>query len=220
VDQDGISLLIRETGDFVIDNQGNSTKIAELRKNKVVGFYFSAHWCGPCRSFTPVLAEKYNEMKKQGKEFEIVFISSDSDEKSFGLYHHEMPWLALPYSDADTRKKLSLKYSIRGIPSVILVDGDGKILTESGRSYIQSYGSEGFPFTEERIQELKKKDEEKMQSLPKTVKDARHEHELNLVPNVYHGSYGCDGCGTGGSGWVYHCDPCQFDLHPGCAKQE
>jgi nucleoredoxin len=29
----------------------------------VVGLYFSAHWCPPCRGFTPNLVAKYNELK-------------------------------------------------------------------------------------------------------------------------------------------------------------
>ena len=28
-----------------------------LMNNDLVGLYFSAHWCGPCRGFTPVFAE-------------------------------------------------------------------------------------------------------------------------------------------------------------------
>ena len=30
-----------------------------LMNNDLVGLYFSAHWCGPCRGFTPVFAEVY-----------------------------------------------------------------------------------------------------------------------------------------------------------------
>ena len=52
-------------------------------KDKVVGIYFSAHWCGPCRGFTPVLAEAYLTMTTGGKNFEIVFASSDKDDASF-----------------------------------------------------------------------------------------------------------------------------------------
>ena len=31
-----------------------------LADKKIIAFYFSAHWCPPCRLFTPVLAEFYS----------------------------------------------------------------------------------------------------------------------------------------------------------------
>ena len=31
-----------------------------LSDKKIIAFYFSAHWCPPCRLFTPVLAEFYS----------------------------------------------------------------------------------------------------------------------------------------------------------------
>ena len=35
---------------------------SNLAEKKVLVFYFSAHWCPPCRLFTPVLAEFYSVM--------------------------------------------------------------------------------------------------------------------------------------------------------------
>ena len=43
-------------------------KGAEL---EVIGLYFSAHWCPPCRDFTPKLAEAYAAVNKDAKRFEV-----------------------------------------------------------------------------------------------------------------------------------------------------
>ena len=63
---------------------------------KSVGFYFSAHWCPPCRGFTPRLAELYDEAPGQPRSFEIVFVSCDHDQETFDEYRSEMPWPAVP----------------------------------------------------------------------------------------------------------------------------
>ena len=44
---------------------------------KSVGFYFSAHWCPPCRSFTPELAELYKQVQATSHSFRTVFVSCD-----------------------------------------------------------------------------------------------------------------------------------------------
>ncbi|CAF3969106.1 unnamed protein product, partial [Rotaria sordida] len=68
----------------------------EQYKDKIIGLYFSAHWCPPCRNFTPILIEFYKK-HAETKKFEIIFISSDNDEDSFNEYYEDMPWLALDY---------------------------------------------------------------------------------------------------------------------------
>jgi len=65
--------------------------------------YFSAHWCGPCRGFTPVLKQVYEEISSTGL-VEVVFISSDQDQQSFEEYYGEMPWLAVDFSDRERKK--------------------------------------------------------------------------------------------------------------------
>lgn len=71
------------------------------------GLYFSAHWCPPCRVFTPQLVGFYEDLKEQNdSQFEVVFVSSDRDRDSWQKYFNDMPWLALPFEDRD-RKVLS-----------------------------------------------------------------------------------------------------------------
>merc|ERR1712205_97077 len=118
--------LIGKSGDVATDDL----------KGKTVGIYFSAHWCPPCRGFTPQLAEQYKKLKAKGKDFEIVFASSDRDEASFKEYFGEMPWLALPYEDRDLKNKLSKKFKVSGIPSLVIVDDSGETITTDGRSAV------------------------------------------------------------------------------------
>ena len=89
----------------------NSSKAENIPVNsidgegKVVGLYFSAHWCPPCRGFTPKLTEWYTKLTTGAlkDKLEIVFVSSDRDEESFDKYFAEMPWLALPYCERDLK---------------------------------------------------------------------------------------------------------------------
>ncbi|KAF1793299.1 Thioredoxin-like fold [Phytophthora cactorum] len=83
----------------------------KLAGKKVVGFYFSAHWCPPCRQFTPFLSAVYDDMIEEHPEFELIFISSDRDPS------HS-------------------KFGVTGIPMLVFVDGEGKVITMDGRSVV------------------------------------------------------------------------------------
>ncbi|CAF3469367.1 unnamed protein product [Rotaria sp. Silwood1] len=79
-------------------NESNEISTNQL-DGKTIALYFSAHWCPPCRNFTPKLAEIFKETHNELKDkFDIVFISCDEDQSSFDEYFKEMPWKALPYS--------------------------------------------------------------------------------------------------------------------------
>lgn len=129
---------------------------AEALKDKAaVAIYFSAHWCPPCRGFTPKLAEWYkNDL--QGKGLEVVFVSSDRDEKSFGEYFGEQPWLALPFSARDEKTALSKKFKVQGIPSLVILDGaTGATITKDGREAVSSDPKgEDFPWKPIPVKEI------------------------------------------------------------------
>lgn len=128
--------------DTVTKTGEDSVSVADLEKdyssdeNAVIGIYFSAHWCGPCRGFTPKLVEAYEKLKADGKKFEIIFASSDRDEDAFKDYFKDMPWLALPFADRDAKATLSKKYKVAGIPTLVLLDGQGNLKTKDGRSKV------------------------------------------------------------------------------------
>ena len=80
VEQSGNMELESLIGSNLIKADGSEIKSEDLSTNTgaVLGLYFSAHWCPPCRKFTPKLAEVYENLKKSSQDFEVVFISSDS----------------------------------------------------------------------------------------------------------------------------------------------
>lgn len=102
-------------------------------------FYFSAHWCPPCRAFTPKLVSFYNEQPGKKKQFEIIFVSSDSDEGQMEEYikGDAMPWPAIAYRSVERMKEIQ-KYAGRGIPCLVLVDREGNVLSHSyqGETYV------------------------------------------------------------------------------------
>jgi len=124
---------------------GHLTKKSQVDYSEVqlIGIYFSAHWCPPCRKFTPVLAEFYNQVNSNGKKFEVVFCSCDNTQSEFEEYTSMMPWKALPFKDSkiDT---LAEKFKVTGIPRLIIVRPDGTIANNNARADVQGTGPDAF----------------------------------------------------------------------------
>lgn len=96
-------------------------------------------------SVVGLFVKTYNELVAAGKDFDLVFVSSDqSKEKMFGyMTETQMPLKALPFGSAK-KKMLSEKYGVRGIPTLVIVDKDGKTITKNGRGDVSSKGAAAF----------------------------------------------------------------------------
>ena len=112
---------------------------SELLKDKTaIAIYFSASWCGPCKKFTPVLAQLYTKLNKKGKKFEVVWISRDRSGDEFLEYYQQMPWLAVTLDNLEkVLQKLGPKYELKGIPHLVILDGDdASVISLDGRTVI------------------------------------------------------------------------------------
>jgi len=133
-------------------------KICSIEAN-TVALYFSASWCPPCRLFTPKLIQTYQELELQQQSkkslLEVVFVSRDRDEESFDAYFAKMPWLAVPFSDSESIKRLMSRFKVNGIPNLVVLGAEtGEIYTKEGVKFISEYGAGASPFTPARIGEL------------------------------------------------------------------
>jgi len=141
--------------------KGEATVGKEAIEGKTLGLYFSAHWCPPCRFFTPKLAEWYKNVKPElGDKFEIIFCSGDRDEDSMKSYYKEQcdaggDWLCLPY---DVKDNLDPLFEVSGIPTFIIVDPDGKVINPSGRSLVPSAAASSFPWPPPAVGDLESAD--------------------------------------------------------------
>jgi len=140
--------LVKLLGEKLKTKDGEASTAEALKGKQAVALYFSAHWCPPCRGFTPKLAEAYKGLVATGKSFEIVFVSSDREESAFDEYFAEQPWLALPYRERKLKAALSKKYKVSGIPSLIILDGEtGELITKDGRSVLmEDVKGDNFPW--------------------------------------------------------------------------
>lgn len=115
----------------LITADGKKADPARLTGRKHVLVYFSAHWCPPCRKFTPELVAYYQK-NGGGNAFEIVFVSSDEDGPSMLKYMQEaaMPWVALRWG-ASTRPAIAKAYAGNGIPCLVLLDEQDQVVSHS-----------------------------------------------------------------------------------------
>ena len=90
------------------------------------------------RKFSPVLAELYMTLKEgplPSHGLEIVFVSSDRDQDQFNQYYGKMPWLSLPFDKQSIKQSLSMRFGVRGIPALIVLDAiTGAVVVSADQS--------------------------------------------------------------------------------------
>ena len=133
--RDAVRELITNTGDAV------DTSVA-LGTKRITALYFSAHWCGPCKAFTPKLIRFYESHQS---EMEVVFVSSDRSVDTFREYFKTMPWLAIPFENDDQIAMLMKAFKVNGIPTLLVFNSSGELLSSRGIDLVTSFPG-GFPW--------------------------------------------------------------------------
>ena len=106
-------------------------------KGKVVVVDFWATWCGPCVAELPAMKKLYEKFHGQGVEF--LGVSLDQPKEQGGLdalkkfvKEQEIRWPQY-YQGKGWESDFSRSWGINSIPTMFLVDQDGKLVSVEAR---------------------------------------------------------------------------------------
>ncbi|ETV65077.1 hypothetical protein H257_18126 [Aphanomyces astaci] len=135
----GIPTLEELLGPEILTTEGVVPTEEALAGNKVIGIYFAAYWCPPCRSFTPIVSRLYEDLADAHTDIEIVFVSCDRTQEQFDEYWGDyMTFPALPYEPRSTKTDLGKRFGVKFIPTLIFLDAETKeIITRSGVDIVE-----------------------------------------------------------------------------------
>lgn len=156
------------------------TKDGEVGNNlssvKIIGIYFTN--VDESKNNTPKLIEFYNEINKNEKQFEIIYMSMEEDENEFKNSLSSMPWLSLPIGDYGFFFADNLK--VRNCPHLSIINSSGRNILRNAIDSIQ-YGKESFEKWINYVEiPLDSKLEQKIESGEEVI-SLTHPHPLKKV---------------------------------------
>ncbi len=106
---------------------GDTLRLSSLRGHYVV-LDFWASWCPDCRKDAPEIVRLYEQYKDRGVQF--VGVSFDTDKQA---WTSALETLGIAYTQVSELKKwktteVSKAYAVKWIPSVYLIDPQGKVV--------------------------------------------------------------------------------------------
>ncbi|MGA2264835.1 MAG: TlpA disulfide reductase family protein [Phycisphaerae bacterium] len=118
---------------------GKKLAVPQDVKAKLIVIDFWATWCGPCVGEVPYMKQMYQQFHNRGVEF--VGISLDKDpgaRERVQKFAQEngMNWI-LTASGMYWNDPTARKYGIDGIPSVWVIDSQGKVISDDARGKLE-----------------------------------------------------------------------------------
>lgn len=97
-------------------------------RGKILVIDFWASWCGPCRQEIPHMKEIYEIYKNKGVEFLAVSVDKGTKEWEQAMSQEGMTWPQVIAPNSG--KEIMQMYQFSGIPFIILLDKEGRIVAK------------------------------------------------------------------------------------------
>lgn len=112
--------------DFEIEYNGTKTKLSDLiQPGRYTLVDFWASWCGPCRREIPVIKELWEQYKDKGLDVIGVAVWDQPEDTEKAIEELELKWPVIINGQSIPTDL----YGILGIPSIILIDPNGIIVS-------------------------------------------------------------------------------------------
>ena len=137
---------------------GSGKIVASTIKAKYYGIYYGAHWAPPCRLFTTVLTDFYDEVNKVkphdfDKNFEVLFVSLDGSHDAFLRNFKEMKWLGVSMNEDQRISALKQKFGVNGVPTLVITKPNGDLISYDGRTDIQEGADNALAAWDKKVKE-------------------------------------------------------------------
>ena len=110
---------------------------ATKMKGKVVLVDFWATWCGPCIAELPDLKKTYAKYNNKGLEIIGISLDQSKDKLTKFIAKEEIPW-PQQFDGLGWENEFAVKYGIRGIPTMWLIDKQGNLVDKNARATLDS----------------------------------------------------------------------------------
>ncbi len=120
--------------DFTLKTiDGKDFNLMTEMKGKVFVIDFWASWCGPCRRENPHMVETYAKYKDMG--FDAVSVSVDRDTEAWkkAVADDKLTWHQVINDNENNAQSVSKQYGVSSIPTIFLIDKEGKIVARGLR---------------------------------------------------------------------------------------